>query len=310
MAIRELGFVIIETAKPEEWHEFLIDVVGAMPAANVTGDARHYRVDGRPFRFRIVSGEAEALAAAAYEIDSRTELDKLAERIAEAGRKVAWGSDEEAASRHVDTFFATSDPAGNGLEFYTGHAEAEEPFVSPQGVSGFVTGEYGMGHAVFAAPDFEASHRFYREVVGFHDTDLPQFKFSPDPEDRGMRFAFMHADNGRHHAVALGEIPQVPPHCIHLMLEMQDFTDVGKCHDRMRAARVPESASIGRHMNDETLGFYMQTPGGFDLEIGCDSLVIDPKTWKATAHERPSEWGHVWSWQKATEETQNKEAAR
>ena len=310
MAIKELGFVIIETHKPDEWHDFLTQVVGAMPAESGDGAARDYRVDERPFRLRVCKGDADLLTAAAYEIDSRAELDKLATRIADAGQKVEWGSAEDAASRHVEAFFVTSDPAGNGLEFHIGHAQAEEPFVSPQGVSGFVTGEYGMGHAVFAAPDFDASYRFYRDVVGFHDTDLPQFKFSPDPDDPGMRFAFMHADNGRHHAVALGEMPQVPPRCVHLMLEMNTMSDVGRCHDRMRAAKVPESASIGRHQNDETLGFYMQTPSGFDLEIGCDSLVIDPSTWKATAHERPSEWGHVWSWQKAMEENQNEEAAQ
>lgn len=309
MAIKELGFVVVETQQPENWRSFLRNVVGAMPVESPGGGVLHYRVDERPFRFRIVEGATDRLAAAAYEIDTREELDALAERISAAGQPVEWGSEADASSREVEAFFTTSDPAGNGLEFYVGHAVTDEAFVSPQGVSGFVTGKLGMGHAVFAAPDFPASHDFYKQVVGFHDTDLPEFKFSPDPADPGMRFAFMHADNGRHHAVALGEMPQVPPQCVHIMLEMETISDVGKCHDRMRAAGVPESASIGRHVNDQTLGFYMQTPSGFDLEIGCDSLVIDPTTWKATAHEAPSEWGHVWAWQKAAQEAEQAEAA-
>ena len=78
----------------------------------------------------------------------------------------------------VDAVFACHDPAGNGLEFYCGDTRDNVAFASPQGVEGFVTGEGGMGHAVFAAPDFEASHAFYRDVCGFHDTDLPHFKFS------------------------------------------------------------------------------------------------------------------------------------
>jgi len=308
MAIKELGYVIVETAKPDEWRTFLAEVVGAMPVEG--SHAADYRVDERPFRFRIVKAESDHLAAAAYEIDTLDELKTLAKRIEDEGHFVTWGGDSDAQFRHVDAFFSTQDPAGNGLEFYTGHASADEPFRSPQGVSGFKTGEFGMGHAVFAAPVFEKAHRFYKDVIGFHDTDLPHFKFSPEPDDPGMRFAFMHADNGRHHALALGEMPQVPPRCVHLMLEMENISDVGKCHDRMRAAKVPESASIGRHLNDETLGFYMRTPSGFDLEIGCDSLVIDPKTWKTTAHEAPSEWGHVWSWQKAAEESKAKEGAQ
>jgi len=306
VAIKELGFVLVEARDPEKWQSFLEDVVGAMRANPAEGSSGgvgdQYRVDDRPFRFWIVEGAADRLAAAAYEIDTKSELDALAQRIVDAGRPVEWGGAADAAARSVEAFFATTDPAGNGLEFYVGHSVADTPFRSPASVSGFVTGEFGMGHAVFAAPDFSASHIFYRDVVGFHDTDLPEFRFSPDPADAGMRFAFMHADNGRHHAVAIGEMPQVPSGCVHLMLEMITISDVGKCHDRMRAAKVPESASIGRHINDQTLGFYMQTPGGFDLEIGCDSLVIDPESWQPTAHEQPSEWGHQWAWQKAMED--------
>lgn len=309
MAIKELGFVLVETQQLETWRGFLTDVVGAMPVDTASDGALHVRLDDRPFRFRITKGAAERLTAAAYQIDTADALNALADRIAAAGQPVEWGSEDDAAARHVDRFFATRDPAGNGLEFYTGDAVSDEPFVSPKGVSGFVTGALGMGHAVFAAPDFAASYAFYKDVVGFHDSDLPAFKFSSDPADPGMRFAFMHADNGRHHAVALGEMPQMPPHCIHLMLEMKTFSDVGKCHDRMRAAGIVESATIGRHVNDQTLGFYMQTPGGFDLEVGCDSLVIDPKTWQVTAHQQPSEWGHVWAWQKAAQDAAQAGAA-
>ena len=112
----------------------------------------------------------------------------------------------------------------------------------------------------------------------------------------------MHADNGRHHSVAIGQSPVPPSRCVHLMLEMQDLVDVGRCYDRMRIAQVPESATLGMHVNDQMTSFYMQTPAGFDLEIGCDPLVIDPAAWTPTAHQQISEWGHVWAWQKAMQE--------
>ena len=83
------------------------------------------------------------------------------------------------------------------------------------------------------------------------------------------------------------------------MLELPDLTEVGKAHDRMKRFGYVESATLGRHANDETIGFYVQTPGGFDLEIGCDSKVIDPATWVTTRHESISVWGHEWGWQKA-----------
>jgi 3,4-dihydroxy-9,10-secoandrosta-1,3,5(10)-triene-9,17-dione 4,5-dioxygenase len=306
MGIKALGYLVIETAKPQEWDRFLTGMVGVMRVDGGADGATHYRVDDRVFRFRIKEAGEERLAAAAYEVADAAALAALKERIAAAGRPVEDGSGDAAAARGVSAFFRTSDPAGNGLEFFHGDSKAETPFVSPLGVPGFITGEMGMGHAVFSAPDFEASLAFYRDVVGFHETDMPRFFFGGGgPDDPGMGFAFLHADNGRHHSVALGEGPVPPSGCVHVMLELPNLLEVGKAHDRMKAMGYVESATLGQHFNDETVGFYVQTPSGFDLEIGCDSLVIDPANWEVTKHEGISIWGHEWAWQKAIAEEQN-----
>ncbi|OWQ96515.1 VOC family protein [Sphingopyxis witflariensis] len=302
MAIRALGYVVIKTTQADIWDTYLTEVVGVMRAADPADGAAHYRIDDRPFRFRIEAGEQDELTAAAFELSDEAAFQAMAAAIAAAGRPVEMGSADEAVVRGVQAFFRTSDPTGNGLEFFHGDSRDDVAFVSPVGVKGFVTGDMGMGHAVFAAPDFDETHRFYTDVVGFHDTDIPRFHFSPDPNDPGMGFAFMHADNGRHHSVAIGQVPVPPSRCVHLMLEMQDLRDVGRCYDRMRVGKVTESASLGTHTNDQMTSFYMQTPAGFDLEIGCDPLIIDPASWTPTAHQVVSEWGHVWAWQKAMEE--------
>jgi 3,4-dihydroxy-9,10-secoandrosta-1,3,5(10)-triene-9,17-dione 4,5-dioxygenase len=124
------------------------------------------------------------------------------------------------------------------------------------------------------------------------------------PEAPPMHFAFLHAENGRHHSIAFGEGPVPPSGAVHIMLEYPNLIEVGKAHDRMKAFGYAESASIGQHFNDETVGFYVQTPSGFDLEIGCDSLVIDPAKWEVTRHEGISIWGHEWAWQKAMKDAQ------
>ncbi len=303
MGVKEMGYVVIETAQPEAWDHFLTQTVGVMRGPDVAG-AAHYRIDDRPFRFRIEAGASERLIAAAYRVGDAGELSTLADGVAASGRPVRHGSADEAAARSVSAFFQTSDPAGNGLEFYCGDARDVVPFSSPTGVSGFVTGELGMGHAVFSALNFEETHAFYTDVIGLKNTDLPRFFLMGTPDDPGISFAFMHADNGRHHSVALGQMPGPPSGCVHLMLEMKTLMDVGRCYDRMRTNNVPESASLGHHTNDEMTSFYMQTPGGFDLEIGCEGLVIDPSAWQTTAHTTISDWGHVWAWQKAMAEAQ------
>lgn len=300
MGVKSLGYVVVETAQPEEWDRFLTRVAGVMRAPDAADGAALYRVDDRPFRFRIERGARERLIAPGYEVDSEAALDELAARIATAGRPVEWGTPGEAALRCVSRMFRTTDPAGNGVEFYCGDSRTDEPFVSPQGIPRFITGELGMGHAVLSAPNFAETVAFYCDVVGFRPTDLPRFYFQGGPpEDAGIGFAFLHASNGRHHSLAIGEGPVPPSGCVHLMLELPDLIEVGKAHDRMRHEGFPESATLGRHVNDEMTSFYVQTPSGFDLEIGCDGLVIDPATWETTRHEAISVWGHVWAWQEA-----------
>lgn len=307
MGIKALGYVVIRATEPEAWDKFMTQTVGVMRGADAPDGVSLYRIDDRPFRFWIERGTKDELSAAAYEMDSAENFSALQLQLADLGRDVSLGSAEEAKARGVSQFFRTTDPAGNGLEFFVGDGRDDVAFVSEVGVSGFVTGDMGMGHAVFGALNFDEVHEFYK-AIGFHNTDIPRINLTGQPDDPGMGIAFMHADNGRHHSVAIIEMPVPPSRCVHLMLEMKTQSDVGKCYDRMRINKVPESASIGRHVNDQTFGFYMQTPGGFDLEIGADPLVIDPATWEATAHQQPSEWGHVWAWQKAMEEQQGEEA--
>lgn len=297
MAVKSLGYVVIGTAQPDRWDHFLTQVAGVMRASSAADGAAQYRIDDRPFRFRVERAAGEQLLAAGYEV-TEADFDRLTSAVPAAGRPVTVADASEAAMRGVGRLLKTSDPAGNSLEFFCGDTRDEVPFVSPVGVPRFVTGAMGMGHAVFAAPNFAETHAFYRDTIGFRDTDLPAFHLM-GPDAPPMHFAFMHADNGRHHSIALGEGPVPPSGCVHLMLEYPDLTEVGKAHDRMKAHGYTESATLGRHQNDETIGFYVQTPGGFDLEIGCDSLVIDPRSWSVTRHEGISVWGHEWSWQKA-----------
>lgn len=303
MGVKALGYVVVETAQPEKWDHFLTQVAGVMRAPDAVDGAALYRIDQRPFRFRIERSTRDWFKAAGYEVSDGDALDALSAAIRNAGRPVDAFSASDCALRGVAAGFRTSDPAGNGLEFFCGDSRSETPFVSPIGVPEFVTGDMGMGHAVFSAPNFQEVLAFYRDVVGFHETDMPAFHLM-GPEAPPMHFAFLHADNGRHHSIAFGEGPVPPSGAVHVMLEYPNLVEVGKAHDRMKLYGYAESASIGQHFNDETVGFYVQTPSGFDLEIGCDSLVIEPESWQVTKHEGISIWGHEWAWQKAMKEQQ------
>ncbi|MEO5587846.1 MAG: VOC family protein [Novosphingobium sp.] len=300
MAVKSLGYVIIETADSATWDRFLTRVAGVMQAEDAPDGAAQYRIDGRPFRIRVQEGATERFLASGLEVTNAASFAQLADAIRAAGRPVEICSAEEAASRRVMGLFRTSDPAGNILEFFHGDSRDDVPFVSPVGVPAFITGDLGMGHAVLGAPNFAETVAFYCDVVGLGQTDMPRFFFGGGlPDDPGMGFAFLHGQGGRHHCLAVAEGPVPPSGCVHIMLELPSLVEVGKAHDRMREHGFAQSASLGQHVNDEMTGFYVQTPGGFDLEIGCDGLVIDPASWETTRHDRISVWGHAWAWQEA-----------
>jgi len=100
--------------------------------------------------------------------------------------------------------------------------------------------------------------------------------------------------NPRHHSLALAPMTS-PAGIIHLMIEVATLDDVGRAMDRCAMRGGTISASLGRHANDHMVSFYVQTPGGFDIEYGTDGLVVDDATWVSRQTTAVSLWGHVFA---------------
>jgi len=303
MAVKSLGYVVIQARDLGAWRDFAANVVGLMPAASERDDVVLFRMDDRPFRLWVEKGERDGFVAPGWEFADAAAYETALAALAAAGRPVERAGVMEARSRQVYDLARSSDPAGNAMELFYGRFVDYAPFVSPAGVSRFVTGangDMGLGHVVLTAPNFAETHAFYKKVLGFSDTDLGRFYLmGGGTDDPGVGFAFLHC-NGRHHSLALGEMPESPNGAVHMMLEVGALEDVGRAYDRVLKSKgkVPLSATLGRHVNDKMTSFYMQTPGGFDLEYGWNGLEIDPATWVPTTSLAVSDWGHKWAHEK------------
>ena len=150
----------------------------------------------------------------------------------------------------------------------------------------------GLGHTVLPAPNFDECAAFYRDVLGFRKSDI--FNFRPAPDADATRIHFMHCGNARHHSLAIAEY-DVPSKCVHMMVEVDSMTEVGRAHDRREAHGVPLSATLGQHLNDKMTSFYMKTPSGFDLEFGWGGLLVDWEKHSVFEFNRVSVWGHDFS---------------
>ena len=99
--------------------------------------------------------------------------------------------------------------------------------------------------------------------------------------------------NPRHHSLAFTIMPGADAaKCVHIMFEVDKLDDVGRALERVRKHKVPLSATLGRHMNDQMVSFYVKSPGGFDVEYGCEGLQVDDARWVARESTAVSYWGH------------------
>ncbi|OLT42727.1 2,3-dihydroxybiphenyl 1,2-dioxygenase [Saccharomonospora sp. CUA-673] len=295
MGIRSLAYLRIEATDMAAWREYGLKVLGMVEGEGTNPDALYLRMDDFPARLVIVPGETDRLATAGWETANAADLEEVRRSLSAHEVPFKEGTAEQKADRGVDELIEFTDPSGNTLEVFHGVALQHRRVVSPYGHR-FVTGEQGLGHVVLSTHDDAAALHFYRDVLGFRLRDSmrmpPEVVGRPaDGEPAWLRFF---GCNPRHHSLAFLPMP-TPSGIVHLMVEVENTDDVGLCLDRALRRKVPMSATLGRHVNDLMLSFYMKTPGGFDVEFGCEGRQVDDDTWIARESTAVSLWGHDFS---------------
>ncbi|MBV8930749.1 MAG: VOC family protein [Mycobacteriaceae bacterium] len=292
MSIRSLGYLRIEATDMAAWREYGLKVLGMIEGKGTTEGALYLRMDDFPARLVIVPGEHDRLLVAGWECANAAGLQDIRDRLDVEGVPYKEATQAELADRRVDEMINFADPSGNCLEVFHGAALEHRRVVSPYGHK-FVTAEQGLGHVVLSTRDDTEALHFYRDVLGFKLRDSmrlpPQLVGRPaDGPPAWLRFF---GCNPRHHSLAFMPAP-TPSGIVHLMVEVEGADDVGLCLDRAMRRKVPMSATLGRHVNDKMLSFYMKTPGGFDVEFGCEGLQVDDHEWIARESTAVSLWGH------------------
>lgn len=292
MGIRSLAYMRIGATDMAAWREYGLKILGMIEGKGVEAESLYLRMDDFPARLVIVPNDTDRLLVSGWETANAAELQDIRDRLSAAGVPFKEGTAEQLKDRRVVEMIAFEDTSGNSLEVFHGAALEHRRIVSPYGHR-FVTGEQGLGHVVLTTDDDDASLRFYRDVLGFKLRDSmrlpPQMVGRPaDGDPAWLRFL---GCNPRHHSLAFLPLPN-PTGIVHLMLEVENSDDVGLCLDRALRKKVKMSATLGRHVNDEMLSFYMKTPGGFDIEFGCEGLEVEDENWIARESTAVSLWGH------------------
>jgi 3,4-dihydroxy-9,10-secoandrosta-1,3,5(10)-triene-9,17-dione 4,5-dioxygenase len=303
MKVLSLGYLGIGAPDPQQWLTYGTEILGLMPARALPGEdwgvpmvgsgpasggsgvgedgSVYLKMDEQQWRIAVHPSQDNAgLMYMGLELAGAQELREAVLELQGQDIKAEMGSAEQARQRSVSGIAYTQDPAGNKIELYYGPTK-DFNFESPRQMQ-FLTGDKGLGHMNLFVADLDACRSFYSDLLGFKLSDY--MEFAP-----GMSVEFYHC-NGRHHTLGLSKVGDLNA-LHHLMLETTDIDMVGRCLDRVQKAGIKVTSTLGRHVNDNILSFYMSSPFGFEVEIGYDGVVVD-ENWRPRQFVEGDVWGH------------------
>jgi 2,3-dihydroxybiphenyl 1,2-dioxygenase len=282
--INALSYVVVQTPHLNAWMDQARHHIGLHVEVVEAGVCLRLRTDEKVQRLLVSHTAGEASMGMGFEVADGAVLAQLRQAIEDTGYATTLGDSRELALRGVAAMFHFRDPDGVRIEVCHGLADADTPFVPGRPLGGFRTGDMGLGHVALITEHFDELSHLYRNVFGMKVSDHTQAPF---------RVEFLHC-NPRHHTIGLAHTGG-PAKIYHLMLEYNDFDDVGRAYDT--ALTNPDSigVTLGRHINDHVTSFYLKNPDGWMFELGWASRTVGPD-WEPEELQGMSLWGHDRTW--------------
>ncbi|MEX3788660.1 VOC family protein [Paraburkholderia sp. BR14374] len=291
-SVSTLGYMVLGVSDLAAWEGFAVNVLGLQVGRRVAGESLGLRMDDYEQRFLLVKSELDDFLAAGWEFETDAQLDAFVDQARARGAGIVEADREIAEQRRVARLFVCHDPDGISHEFYSCayRAHTRDAFRSSVLRGAFSTGRLGAGHFVTVPKQSARAKAFCQDVLGLKLSDSITGEAAPGVN---LDVTFFHARSGRHHSMAVAEVPfPVPKRIHHIMVECTDANDVGLAYDRCKQAGVPILMELGHHPNDQMFSFYMISPSGFAIEFGAGGIVVNDDTWEIKRYSELSDWGH------------------
>jgi 2,3-dihydroxybiphenyl 1,2-dioxygenase len=287
-SVSQLGYLGIGTRDAKAWQDLATTILGLQVVPGDDTSTSYLRMDEYHHRLELRSTGSDDLEFVGWEVPDPATLQRVAQQLEDGGAKVTPGTRNECDARRVIDLVKCVDPDGIPTEVFCGRPINPQPFLPARPMSGFKTGDMGLGHILVYARSLDETVRFYRDLLGFRVSDFTAVR-TPGGT---VRLAFLHC-NPRHHSIAFLEAPGAPKRINHVMFECNSLDDVGSGRDLCLARGVPIVIDLGRHMNDRMVSFYLANPSGFAVEYGWAGRTIDDTTWQIEHYSAvDSLWGH------------------
>jgi 3,4-dihydroxy-9,10-secoandrosta-1,3,5(10)-triene-9,17-dione 4,5-dioxygenase len=286
MSVARLGALAFNVTDMSAWRKILVDILGMEERPRTSeSDPVLIRFDELEYRIALYPSDTDGPRLVTWEVDTPADLKDLADRVAATGTTITWNGRGDNDTRDAVESFTFLDPEGFATEIRYGATHDHNEFRPSSVVSGFVTGDMGLGHLVVICKDYAGTVDFYSDVLGFKVSDYIVWD--------GADATFFHC-NGRHHSLALMNecFGQKGGDFNHFMVEVNDLDDTGRAYELIKKEGVPLRMELGRHTNDGMTSFYLRTPSGFAIEVGNGGIVIDDANWEVKTWRAPARWGH------------------
>lgn len=290
MQILALGYLGFEGARHEEWLQFGPEILGLAVGERGSDGAVCLKMDERKFRFSMHPGPVDRLSYIGWELRDVHAFEAALKKFENLNIDYELAAPELLRERGVAGMVRIVDPAGFVHELFYGQAFWPYSFTPGRPIAGFLAGTLGLGHVVLGVPEFTPELRHFAvEVLGFEI--FSSFDF-PMVDGRRERLEFYRC-NPRTHVLAYVPYPGLKG-VQHVGIDTLHLDDVGTCLDLCTKRNVPISQTLGRHVLDQSVSFYLLTPGGFELEYGFGATLLKEGEFLAQTPQRyPHIWGHV-----------------
>lgn len=286
MEITGLGYLGFESPDPAAWRTYGPNVIGfgLAPSPDDEPDSVFLRMDDRAHRIVIRPGPIDQLAYIGWEISGRRAYRRAVTKLDRLGVPAETADEALCARRGVREMTRFHDPVGYVHEIFYAQKSQLRSFTPGRDHGRFDAEELGMGHVVLATPVFdEVLEYFLFEVLG-----LEWFGGGPVANKVGF---YRPPLSPRSHCLGYAHTPGKIG-VQHIGLPYRDLDDIGIAFDVAEQEEATLQRTIGRHIQEPVISFYLFAPGGFLIE--CFHEAGD---WNKVVEVNPDRitlWGHKW----------------
>lgn len=223
--------------------------------AFLTGGLNHHWL-------RLEETGQSGLARFGFEVAGREALDEIVNRLDERG--ITWKAAGDLAGDRVSEAIRFTDPDGFEIELFTDMVSL------PVRTETFLKMDRVL-HAVWLADNPSESGRFYREVLGFKESDWIE---------RAM--VFMRAGNRYHHSIGIGRDVSRVGRMDHFCILVDDLDDVMRARNVALHSGAKLRQDVVRHAASGSMSTYIIDPmNDICVEFCTNHRQIDDEGYRA-----------------------------